>query len=419
MKAFTLIVFAVCYSLLIFKRKNQLLIIWAGALLLIIGRAISPLQALASINLNVLGIFWGTMVLAELFILSEAPAFLAISMVNRLKIVSLALLAICVLSGAISAVAENVATVLIIAPIAFEVAKKLGVSPVPLLIGISISSNLQGSATLVGDSASIILATSSGMNFNDFIWMWGKPSIFFAVQLGAIFSLFVLYFFFRKYRRKVEPFPPVKVKSWIPTILLCLMIFSLAISSFITRYHYAIGIICFSFAIIALLLPRGKEAPSRIALLRSLDWVTLFFLIGVFIIVGTFTEVGLVDDIADLIAHWSGNNLVIAYSLVVWSSVFASAFVDNIPYVMAMIPVVQKVAASFGVSQYLFLFGLLLGATIGGNITPIGASANIVSFGLLRKRGYKLSFWDFMRIGLPFTLVAVTVSTLFVWLLWR
>lgn len=418
MKLFVLIVFLITYVLLIAKKGHPFVVLTVAVSLLLLSRAISITQAVFSINYNVLAVFLGTMILSGLFILSAVPAYLATKLVDRSRTVGMALLSVCLLAGFISSFTENVATVLIVAPIAFEVARKLKANPVPFLIGIAISSNLQGCATMIGDSPSIILALSSGMNFIDFFWMKGKPGIAFAVELGAIASFYILYLMFKKYKEPVAHIEEIKVKTWVPTWFLSLMMLTLALSSFVkNRSPYTIAFICITYGIIGLIWHELKYRKS-ISLIKDLDWHTLFFLIGIFILVGSLTYAGIIDDIAKFITSISKGNKFLAYTIIVWISVLLSAFVDNIPYTVAMIPVAKIVAASLGVPQEMFLFGLLIGTSLGGNITPIGASANIVAVGLLRKEKYNVKFSDFFKIGFPFTIAAVSVAYLFLWFVW-
>ncbi len=418
MKWFVVAVFLVSYVLLMTKRGHPFIVLGVAISLLLASRAINLTQAISSINYNVLGVFLGTMVLSGLFIFSGVPAFFATKLVDRSKTVGMALLSVCLLAGFISSFVENVATVLIVAPIAFEVAKKLKVNPVPFLIGIAVSSNLQGCATMIGDSPSMILALSSGMNFTDFFWMKGRPGITFAVEIGAAASFYVLYLLFKKYKEPVVRIEEVKVKTWFPTWLLVFMMSTLAGSSFIkNKPTYAIAFICIVYGAIGLIWHELKHRES-ISLLKDLDWHTFFFLIGVFIIVGSLTYAGVIDDIAKFIISFTKGNKFLAYTVIVWLSVLLSAFIDNIPYTVAMIPVAKLVAASLGIAAEPFLFGLLIGTSLGGNITPIGASANVVAVGLLRKDKYQVRFSDFVKIGLPFTLAAVSAAYLFIWLVW-
>jgi len=418
MKPLVLIIFFTAYALIVLKKGNPFIVLGGAIAALFVSRALSLGEALGSINYNVLAVFWGTMVLSSLFLFSKVPAYLATRLVDRAKSVGAAMLYVCLLAGFISSFVENVATVLIVAPIAFEVAKKLKANPVPFLIGIAVSSNLQGCATMVGDSPSIILALSSGMNFMDFFWMKGRPGITFAVEAGALISFIVLYLIFRKYKAPVTQVEEVKVKTWFPTILLSLMMATLAASSFIPNKHpYTIAFICITYGVIGLVWHEVKHKES-LSLVKDLDWHTFFFLIGIFVLVGSLTSRGIVDDIARYIIHFTRGNQFIAYTVIIWLSVVLSAFIDNIPYTVAMIPVAKLVAASLGVGPELFLFGLLIGASLGGNITPIGASANVVAVGLLRKEGRHVSFGDFVKIGLPFTLAAVGAAYVVLWLVW-
>jgi len=417
-KLVVITVFLLAYLALVFKKGHPFLILGAAIAALFATRTMSAGEAAASINYNVLGVFVGTMTLSSLFIFSGVPTFLATRLVDRSKTVGTAILAVSFLAGLISSVVENVATVLIVAPIAFEVAKKLKANPVPFLIGIAVSSNLQGCATMVGDSPSLILALSSGMNFMDFFWMKGRPGIAFAVEIGAAASFYILYLLFRKYRQPVVQIEEAKVRTWFPTVLMGLLLLTLAASSFIkNKPQYTVAFIALGYAAIGLVWHELKHKES-ISLVKDLDWHTFFFLIGIFILVGSLTQRGIVDDVARGIIGFTKGNIFLAYTVIIWLSVVLSAFIDNIPYIVAMIPVAKLVASSLGIGPEILLFGLLIGTSLGGNITPIGASANVVAVGMLRKRGHHVSFGDFVRVGLPFTLAAVGAAYVFLWLVW-
>ncbi len=425
-KLFVLAVFLVCYFLILSRKFKPAWICLVGVLILFFSKSITLTQALVSINYNVLGIFIGTMVLSNLFTYSGVPAYLAANLVNKSQRVGIAFLLVCGLSSFISSFTENIATVLIIAPIALEISTAFAINPIPLLIGLSISANLQGCATMIGDPPSIILAMESGMNFNDFFWMpaaktggyLGKPGIFFAVELGALASLFILWRIFRRYKSKPKEINPVKPKTWVPTWLLLLMVISLIVSSFYPdKSQYVLAGICLFWGLAGLIWHNLRRRES-ISVLKDLDWQSFFFLIGIFILVGSLSYSGIIGDIARHISYLSGQSPLCAYILIILVSVTVSAFVDNIPYTIAMIPVAKMVAADLGVSMYPFLFGLLIGTCLGGNITPIGSVTNIVAVGLLRKKGHRVKFGQFLGIGLPFTFVAVFVSSLFIWIIW-
>ncbi len=418
-KTTALLIFISAYILFVFLPKKRTLIAVIGALLLVLLGVMSPQQAFFAINWNVMGIFVGTLVVADVFMESRVPAYIAEIIVDKAKNTAWAILLICALSGFISAFVENVATVLIVAPIALSLAKKLKINPTNMMIAIALSSNLQGTATLIGDPPSMLLGGFAKMTFWDFFFYQGRPSIFFAVELGAITSFFVLYIIFRNLREKTKLIPVEKVRSWVPTILLVSLIVLLALSSFFdTGFSYAAGIICMVFGVIAILWEKFVNKGSIVEGIKSLDWETTLFLVGIFILVGSIMLTGWIEVISGFLSGLIGENIFLGYTVVVFMSVLLSAFIDNVPFLAAMLPVAVSMSNTLGINPSLFLFGLLIGTSLGGNITPIGASANIVACGLLKKEGYEVKFTHFVKIGLPFTLVAVVAAYLLVWFIW-
>lgn len=414
-----LVFFVLAYILFVVFPGRRSLIAISAAGLLLGTRVLSFPEAFRSVNWNVMGIFVGTLALADVFMKSRVPAVIAEIIVDKAKNTAWAIMLMCALTGFISAFVENVATVLIIAPIALALARKINLNPIKMMIAITISSNLQGTATLIGDPPSMFLAGFTKMNFGDFFLYRGKPSIFFAVELGAFVSFLVLMFVFRKERHKVKVIPVEKVHSWIPSALLVLLIILLAVSSFFdTDFTCVAGIICMIIGIISVAWEKIANRGRVFELIKSLDWDTTLFLAGIFILVGSLVLTGWIDSIAQSLSNVIGGNIFLGYTLLVFISVIISAFVDNVPFLAAMLPVAIQMANKLNVKPLLFLFGILIGASLGGNITPIGASANIVTCGLLKKEGYKVRFRDFMKIGIPFTFVAVFAAYLFVWFVW-
>ena len=432
----TAAVFCLVYLWLILGKRYLAAALWVGVAALL---ALPPLLGLpqvlslldpvrigengswASINWNVIGIFAGTLLAAEVFIYSRVPSLLADLLVDRCPNVGWAILGVCIFSSFISTFAANVATLLIVAPIAIELAKRLKVSPAPFLIGIAISSNLQGTATLIGDPPSMILAAHYKMNFNDFFWYGGRPGIFFAVQAGAVASFVVLWLLFRKYREPVVQIPVQKPRSWFPTLMLVLMVVALSLASFVDEnFLWFGGAVCVAAGVVSVAWLYKQDRQSALSVLKSYDWSTTFFLMGVFMLVFALQNVGIITLAANWAYSITGTNLLAAFVLVVFVSMVLSAFVDNIPYIVAMLPLVHTLGQNMNVGQNMVLaYGLLIGACLGGNITPIGASTNVVAYGTLRKMGEKTSFLGFVKIGLPFTLVATAAASAFVWFVWR
>jgi Na+/H+ antiporter NhaD/arsenite permease-like protein len=229
---------------------------------------------------------------------------------------------------------------------------------------------------------------------------------------------------FRKYKEPVGEPKRVEVRSWIPTYLLCGMIVALAVSPVLDpEFKFLAGAICLAFGAVAKLWEwrhTYEQTTYTYAreTLRRIDWDTTLFLIGIFIFVGVLERAGVVDRIADGVQALAGSSLFLGFSIILWFSLIVSAFVDNVPYISAMLPVTTVLATRMGTLTYLLPFGLLIGSCLGGNITPIGAAANIVAVGYLARMGTKVSFWEFVKIGLPFTLAATLAGGAFVWLVW-
>jgi len=428
------IVFCLVYLYIIVVNRHIAAAVWIGVgalfvLPILFGQRpiVTPLDLVriedgswAAVNWNVVGIFAGTLLAAEVFIYSRVPAAMADWLINKTPNVCWAILAVCAISGFISAFAANVATVLMVAPIAIEVARKLRVSPAPFLIGIAIAANLEGTATLIGDPPSMIFAASYRMNFVDFFWYGGRPGIFFAVQTGAVAGFVVLWFLFRNYRQPVVQLPREKLKSWFPTIVMVLMMVALAFGSLVDRrFAWFGGAVSIVAAVAAIAWLYRRERKVAAAVLKSYDWSTTLFLIGVFMMVYALTTTGVVDAAAKAVYSVTGSSPLGAFLLVTFASMVLSGFIDNIPYIAAMLPLVQDLGSQMGVGGNMALpCGLLLGTCLGGNITPVGASANVVAYGMLRSMGENVSFMRFAKIGLPFTLAATAAGALFTWVVW-
>ena len=416
-QAIAILVFGLTYLLLILNRERSLYFVWGASLLLLLLGIISLPQAWQALNWNVLGLFFGTMILAELFVASGAPAYMATRMVNASGSAALSLLAIVIFSGLLSAVVENVATVFIVAPLALETARKVKASPVPVLISVAIAANMQGVATMIGDSPSILLATAANLTFLDFFWVNGRPGIFFAVQIGFVVAMVIVYKLLRNTKGTASKNALPVVHSWTPSLLILLLVVTLSGSSFVPgRVDFLPGIIAVTIGLIALLWNHSTDLFAME--LSRLDWQTFFLLAGLFVLISSLTVTGVITEIATLMTAVAGDSLLIAFLLIVVGSVAVSALVDNIPYTIAMLPVAQLLAERMDVNPLLFMFAFVLSTSLGGNITPIGASANVVAVGMLRREGYNVSFGEFMKIGLPTTIVAVTIGAAFLWFIW-
>ena len=428
-----ILLFAATYVLMLtFSRYRPYIALTSGVIFIITGML--PLgDIIPSLDFNVLLMIGGTMGLVQLFIDSHMPERLADMIMAKVPTVQWAAVCLSLFAGVISAFVDNVATVLMVAPVALEICKKLKTNPIPVLIAIAVSSNLQGAATLVGDTTAIMLGSALNMSFMDFFWYYGKPSMFFAVELGAVLSACILYWIFRKEKGSIPKTGKMtEVSDYVPTALLLGAIGLLICASFAPDSwnlpEEINGIICCSLLVVGLIYnyARKKNLDAVVGPLKAIDFETLGLLVGLFLMIGGISNMGVIDALAALLADLGGGNVFLMFTIIVWASVLISAFIDNIPYVATMIPVIGGIAAQMapglGVDATLvgipLYFGLLSGATLGGNITPIGASANITAIGILRREGYEVANSDFFKIGIPFTLSAVIPAYIYIWLVY-
>ena len=418
----SLALFVATYILmLVFSKYRTYIAIGSGVIFLVTG--LLPFGRLADyLDFNVLLMIIGMMGLVALFIESRMPVLIADLIMRRVPSVKWAVVALALLAGIISAFVDNVATVLMIAPVAVAVCKKLDTNPVPAIIAIAVSSNLQGAATLVGDTTAIMLGSAMNLGFVDFFWYENRLGMFFAVELGAIVSAVVLFLLFRKENGRIPGSDTTtRVNDYVPTVLLLGTIALLVGASFIPeKPSITNGLICCGMLVIGMVytLIRNKKLSALLTPIRAIDFQTIGLLFGLFLMIGGITEQGVISATADLIAKIGEGSPLLLYTVIVWGSVLVSAFIDNIPYVATMIPVIGGIAARLGIDPTVLYFGLISGATLGGNCTPIGASANITAIGILRQEGYTVKNRDFFRIGIPFTLAAIIPAYIYLWLVY-
>ena len=449
-----LILFAVTYILMLAFQKIRPYVAIGSALIFVILGTVATLspdvfgsdffnvggeaysygfkQALGEIDWNVLMMIAGTMGTVYLFIESKMPQLMSDVLISKMPNVKWAIVCLSLFAGIVSAFVDNVATVLMIAPVALAFCKKVNISPVPSIICIAISSNLQGAATLVGDTTSILLAKAANLDFSDFFVDNGHVGMFWVVEAGAIVSAFIILFMFRKEDEKIEFNSRTKVEDKFPTFLLVGTIVLLIAASFIPYKDSATegqfykpditnGLICIGFFLIGLLREIIFKKNYKIVKdsLKEIDYYTIALLTGLFVVIGGIKSAGVIDVIGNGIAKLGSGSQFIIYTIIVWISVILSAFIDNIPYTATMLTIVPVIAADMGMDPKLLYYGLLCGATLGGNLTPIGASANIAGIGILKKEGYEVKATTFMKYGVPFTLSAVVTGYLLIWLIWK
>lgn len=421
LKTIALIIFLGVYLLLLLLPKHRALVAMAAAVAFMMLGVLPAEEAAGAVDWNVLLMLAGTMGTVDLFIRSRMPDRLSDMLVQVLPSVKALIIVLALFAGLVSAFVDNVATVLMLAPVGLALAQKLNISPVAPILAIAVSSNLQGAATLVGDTTSILLGGHMGLDFLDFFVYEGAPGMFWVVQIGALATVPVMMILFRKEKGTLEKGELTPVTDYLPTYLLVGTIAALILASFLPhKPAITNGVICMVICLAGMVMEcvKNREPGLAVDVIKGIDYVTLLLLAGLFMVIDGIDRVGIIADISQMIARLGGGNLFLTYTIIVWFSVLASAFIDNIPYTATMLPVVGGVAAALGVDQAVLCFGLLIGATLGGNLTPVGASANIAAGGILRKAGYEVTTKQFMRIGVPFTLAAVCTGYILAWFLY-
>ena len=405
-----LVLFLLTYVFMLIFPKNKSYIALFSALVFIIFGILPFNKIFTAIDFNVLLMILGIMGTVSLFIESKMPNLMADLIIDKVPNVKWLTISLAVFSALVSAFVDNVATVLMIAPIVIVLSKKLKISPVPIIISVSIFSNLEGAATLVGDTTSILLAGQAKMDFLDFFFLNGKIGLFFIVQIGLLAATVVLYFLQRKNTAKINNDIKTKVNNYYSTVLICLTILTLIIASFfVNKPELTNGIICIFYFIIGIIIKLIKEKNLRSisSNIKEIDLETIVFLASLFLIIGGIKEAGVIDKISELFLSIGSSSPIVMYTLITIISVIVSAFIDNIPYVATMLPVVASISVSSGIDPILLYYGLIIGSTLGGNITPIGASANITAIRILNKNGYEIKNKNYFKYSVPISIVAI------------
>ena len=414
------LIFSVTYLLIISERIHKTAAALAGGLAMIAFRILDQEEAFAAIDFNVIFLLVGMMIIANTLGKTGAFQWLAIRAAklakgNPIRI----LLFMAVIAAVASAFLDNVTTVVLMAPLSIFVASILEVNAVPFLLTLIMASNIGGTATLIGDPPNIIIASGADLNFLDFL-------AHLAPVILLILAVFLVMVFFL-FRRQLQTRPELQqrimeldegeVLTDRSLLHKSLIILALVVIGFLLH-----GPLDYEPATVALagattLIIVGRQHP-REALL-GVEWPTIFFFVGLFMVVGGVEEAGLLADIGQRIADASGDNLSAATMLTLWPGAILSGIVDNIPFTAAMIPVVEEVSQQLkvgGSGSNPLWWALALGAGLGGNFTVVAASANVYVIGVAERAGYKVTFVQFLRYGLLVTMVSLVIATVYVWL---
>jgi len=414
------LIFSVTYLLIISERINKTTAALAGGLVMIAFRIVDQEEAFAAIDFNVIFLLVGMMIIANTLGKTGAFQWLAIRSAklakgNPVRI----LLFMAVITAVASAFLDNVTTVVLMAPLAIFVASILQVNPVPFLLTIIMASNIGGTGTLIGDPPNIIIGSGADLDFLDFVVHLG-PVI---LLILAVFLLIVFFLF--RHQLQTRPELQHRIMELDESEVLTdrsLLYKSLLILGLVAIGFLLHGPLDYEPATVALagatgLMLIGRQHP-REALLE-VEWSTIFFFVGLFMVVGGAEEVGLLEDIGERMADASGGHLWAAAMLTLWPTGILSSIVNQIPYTAAMIPVVREMSEGLPVGDSAsnpLWWALALGAGLGANFTPVAAAANVYVIGVADRAGYKVTFIQFLRYSLLVTLVSLVIAAVYLWL---
>ena len=412
----TLAIFIITFFFILYRRFNIAYISLAAAALLLLLGVVSPSDALLTgVDWDVLAIYWGYGMLAFFLTDGNIPKWMANQVVSRVSKEKHALLILCIIAMFLSSFMANPSVVIILAPVAIELATRAKGNLFVYLVSLAAASNIVTTVTMVADPPALIMASQTGMSFFEFYWFQDKLGIGTISIMGVIAAVLVLMLTFRKMNTKaIVEAEKVKVNI-IPVILLVVSVAALAFIPWdnLGAWNHR-GLVGLALGLVSL----GFSGKNTKVWLKEYDWNSLFFLIGIFILIFAVNEVGLLEDFTSLLVNTGIASPIIFLAILVWVSVLLSAFIDNVPYTVIMLPVCSMLAASLGVNPYPFYFGMLIGTGMGGNLTPVGATANVLACGMLEKRGYKIQLGSYIKIVWPFTLAAVAVSHILLQLIW-
>jgi Na+/H+ antiporter NhaD/arsenite permease-like protein len=409
-------IFVVAYILIAIEPFDRTLIALIAGLLVVLFGIVDQHDAFAAIDLNVIFLLTGMMVIAAALAKTGFFDWLAVRSVRLSHGHPLRLLLILsVVTALLSAFLDNVTTVVLTTPITLIVSKRLGVSPMPYLIATILASNIGGTATLIGDPPNILIGSAAGLDFVDFLVNLAPVTlIIFAVYSVIIVLLFRGHLEVPQERREaaVEATEDATITDR-RLLARVLIVAGLTILGFL--FHSALGVEAATIALLgasAVMVVGGLDPHE---MFREVEWSTLFFFVGLFVLVEAIVEVGIVTGIAEALATAAGGDATVASIGLLWFSAIGSAIVDNIPYTATAIPVVDELIAS-GLPAEPLWWSLALGACLGGNLTIIGASANVVVANLGIRAGHRISFFEFFRYGAVIVLMSMVICTVYVWL---
>ena len=409
---FASVVFIIAYVLIMSEKIHRAVIALVGAAIMLLSGVLTQEQAVHAVDFNTIGLLIGMMIIVGITMKTGVFEYMAIWAAKRAKGEPIHIMvALAAITAVASALLDNVTTVLLIVPVTFSIVNELKINPMPFLITEVLASNIGGTATLIGDPPNIMIGSATHLGFMDFLINLAPVAI-----LVYIATIIVLKFLYRKQlqvsdelKQNIMKFDEKAELKDVPLLKKCGFVLALVTGGFMLHgvLHLDTATIALSGAALLLLITRIE--PENV--MHSIEFPTIFFFAGLFVLVGALEHTGVINAIAIAGLKVTGGEMLSTGMLILWLSAIASAFVDNIPFTATMIPLIKDMGAMGGISNLDPLYwSLAMGACFGGNGTMIGAAANVIVAGMAERQGHPISFIGFMKVAFPLMLMSIFIS---------
>ena len=386
----------------------------AGAVILLVTHVLTVDSAIEHVDVNTIGVLVGMMLFVAVVKNSGLFEYIAIKSAKLTHGKPWAIMAVfTIITAALSAFLDNVTTVLLVGPMTLAITSILKVNPVPFLLTQILASNMGGTATLIGDPPNIMIGSEAGLGFADFIL--NTAPVIVIIMAASLLCFYLM--FGRKLKvsndamqavMELDENRAIKDKS---LLIKSVVMIGLVVIGFM--FHSSLGMESCTIALLAavIMMIVGKQDVEDV--IMGVEWSTILFFIGLFVVVGGMEENGVIDQLATLLIGMTGGNLVLTMLIILWVSAIVSSFLDNIPFVATLIPMILAIQAESGMDVTPLWWALSLGACLGGNGTLIGASANVVLSGISNKNGYPITFMSYLKVGFPMMILSVAISMVY------
>lgn len=410
----SIVIFLLVMVAIVSEKVHRAAASLAGAVILLVTHVLTVDSAIEHVDVNTIGVLVGMMLFVAVVKNSGLFEYIAIKSAKLTRGKPWAIMAVfAIITAVLSAFLDNVTTVLLVGPMTLAITSILKVNPVPFLLTQILASNMGGTATLIGDPPNIMIGSEAGLGFADFIL--NTAPVVVIIMAASLLCFYLM--FGRKLKvsndamqavMELDENRAIKDKS---LLIKSVVMIGLVVIGFM--FHSSLGMESCTIALLAavIMMIVGKQDIEDV--IMGVEWSTILFFIGLFVVVGGMEETGVIDQLATLLIGMTGGNMVLTMLIILWVSAIVSSFLDNIPFVATLIPMILAIQAESGMDVTPLWWALSLGACLGGNGTLIGASANVVLSGISNKNGYPITFMSYLKVGFPMMILSVAISMVY------